>query len=183
MRPELPREPSDDRPWHSADEVGDFRQGSPLSQWALSRYLVGRAVGESVGYTLLFIALLVFGLAAACEWGLHSTFLTVVLCVLAVGVLLVRAVLRGILRRLTATDRSGPVEARLRELVSDTRGDVLRELRRVGLPSHTVTLPILAFRLVGKRREAALVRLREFQVERAVPKRRLDELHLLLVGR
>jgi hypothetical protein len=182
VRPELPQEPPDERPWQSAGDVGEFPQGSPLSQWALSRYLVGRALGESVGYTLLFVALLVFGLAAACEWGLHSTFLAVVFCVLAVGVLLVRAVLRAILRRLTATDRHGPVEARLRKLVAETRGDVLRELRRVGLPSHAVTLPFLAFRLAGKRREATLLRLREFEVDRAVPRARLDELHMLLVG-
>ena len=37
-------------------EVGDFRQGSPLSQWALGRYLVGRALTESVGNALLVVA-------------------------------------------------------------------------------------------------------------------------------
>ncbi len=76
------------------------------------------------------------------------------LVLLALIVLVVRAGLRAILRRLTAADRYGPVEERLRALVSDTKGDVLKELRRVGLPSHTWTLPLLAFRLVGKRRTA-----------------------------
>jgi hypothetical protein len=164
----------------SADDVGEFRQGSPLSQWALARYLVGRALGESVGHTLLVVALVVLALAAGCQWGLHSTFFAVVLVVLALVVLLVRTVLRAILRRLTEADRYGPLEIRLRQLVSDTRGDVLRELRRVGLPSHAVTLPLLAFRLVGRRRKATLARLREFDIDRAVPKARLDELHLLL---
>ena len=180
--PALPEEPSDDGDWLAADEVGAFRQGSPLSQWALSRYLVGRALGESVGHTLLVVALAVLGLAAACEWGLHSTFLAVVLGLLAVMVLLVRAGLRTILRRLTETNRSGPVETRLRALVADTRGDVLRELRRLGLPSHTATLPLLAVRLLGRRRKATLARLRDFDIDRAVPKQRLDELHMLLGG-
>jgi hypothetical protein len=177
----LPGEPSEPE-WLSADEVGEFRQGSPLTQWAFARYLVGRAIGESVGHTLLVVALIILGLAAGCEWGLHSTFLAVVLTVLAVFVLLVRAALRAILRRLTEADRYGAIETRLRGLVADTRGDVLRELRRVGLPSHAITLPLLAFRLVGKRRKATLVRLRQFEIGRAVPKARLDELHLLLRG-
>jgi hypothetical protein len=180
VHPALPEEPSAEGDWLSAEDVGDFRQGSPLSQWALARYLVGRALGESVGHTLLVVALVVLGLAAASEWGLHSTFLAVVLAVLAVMVLLLRAGLRMILRRLTEADRYGPIETRLRELVSDTRGDVLKELRRVGLPSHTVTLPLLALRLIGGRRKATLARLREFEIGRAVPKARLDELHMLL---
>ncbi len=180
MHPALPEEPSADGEWLSADDIGDFRQGSPLSQWALARYLVGRALGESVGHTLLMVALVLLGLAAAGEWGLHSTVLAVVMAVLAVLVLLLRAGLRTILRRLTEADRYGPIETRLRELVSDTRGDVLKELRRVGLPSHTVTLPLLAMRLIGRRRKATLARLREFEIGRAVPKARLDELHMLL---
>ncbi len=183
MHPALPEEPSDDDVWVSAGEigeVGEFRQGSPLSQWALARYLVGRAIGESVGRTLLLVAVVVLALAALSQWGLHITFLTVVLVALAVIVLLVRWVVLSVLRRLTAADRYGPLESRLRELVSDTRGDVLKELRRVGLPSHTVTLPLLALRLAGRRRKATLDRLRGFDIDRAVPKARLDELHLLL---
>jgi hypothetical protein len=184
MRPALPDEPSDepggDSLWMSADEVGEFAQGSPVSRWALARYLVGRSIGESVGNTLLLVAIVILGLAAASEWGLDSTFLAVVFVILALLVLIVRAGLRAILRRLTAADRYGPIEERLRALVSDTKGDVLKELRRVGLPSHTWTLPLLAFRLVGKRRKATLMRLRDFNIDSAVPKARLDELHMLL---
>jgi membrane protein implicated in regulation of membrane protease activity len=185
MHPALPEEPSDEGVWQSADEgveVGDFRAGSPLSQWALARYLVGRAIGESVGNTLLLVAIALLVLAAAGQWSLGLTFLTVILVILAVLVLLLRWVLISVLRRLTAADRYGPVETRLRELVSDTRGDVLRELRRAGLPSHTVTLPLLAVRLAGRRREQTLSRMRSFEIARAVPKARLDELHLLLRG-
>jgi hypothetical protein len=175
MQPALPDGPS-------YDDVGEFQQGSPLTRWALARYLVGRAIGESVGRTLLLLALVVLGLAAMAGWGLGSTFLAVLLAVLAGGVLLLRWALLGILRRLTAVDRYGPLEARLRSLVSSTRKDVLRELRRAGLPSHAITLPILAVRLIGRRRAETLQRLRGFDIDRAVPKARLDELHLLISG-
>jgi hypothetical protein len=129
---------------------------------------------------LLLVALGILVLAALSQWVVGSTFLAVVFVILALLVLLTRAGLRAILRRLTAADHYGPIEERLRALVSDTKADVLRELRRVGLPSHTWTLPLLAFRLVGKRRKATLTRLRDFDVDRAVPKARLDELHMLL---
>jgi hypothetical protein len=184
MHPALPDEPSDDSSgdqlWMSADEVGDFAQGSPVSRWALARYLVGRSIGESVGNTLLLVAVVILALAAVSQWVIDSTFLAVVFVILALLVLIVRAGLRAILRRLTAADRYGPIEERLRALVSDTKSDVLKELRRVGLPSHTWTLPLLALRLVGKRRKATLIRLREFDIDHAVPKARLDELHMLL---
>jgi hypothetical protein len=179
----VPDRPGDDAEWGSADDVGAFEQGSSFSRWALARYLVGRAIGESVGSTLLSVALLLLALAAVGEWVIHSTLMAVLVGIVAIGVLLIRWVLRAVLRRLTEADRYGPVEARLRALVSDTRGDVLRELRRVGLPSHTVTLPILAIRLVGRRRKETFTRLREFDIARAVPKARLDELHMLLGGR
>ena len=58
---------------------------------------------------------------------------------------------------------------------------MLRELRRIGLPGRVWTLPLLAFRLFSsRRRQDTLARLRTFQVERAVPRARLDELHLVL---
>lgn len=183
MHPAVPDQPGDDAEWLSADDVGAFEQGSSFSRWALARYLVGRAIGESVGSTLLTAALVLLAVAAVAQWVIHSTLLAVLVGILAIGVLLIRWVLRAVLRRLTEADRYGPVEARMRALVSDTRGDVLRELRRVGLPSHTFTLPLLAFRLIGRRRKETLTRLRGFDIARAVPKARLDELHLLLSGR
>lgn len=173
--PALPQQP-----WQSADDVGDFRQGSQLSRWALARYLVGRAIAESVGKGLLLLAILLLGVAAACKWALHSTVLAVLVAIVAIAVLVLRAALRAILRRLTAVDRYGPTEARLRRLVSDAHGDVLRELRRAGLPSHSWTLPLLAVRLVGRRRAETVRRLRSFDVDRAVPQSRLDELHMVL---
>jgi hypothetical protein len=41
-------------------------------------------------------------------------------------------------------------------------------------------MPLLAVRLTGRRRTETLDRLRAFEVERAVPGSRVDELHMLL---
>jgi hypothetical protein len=167
-------------------DVGDFRQGTAASQWALSRYLVGRAIGESVGNSLMIVAIVILALAALIWWA-GSIFWAVVVAVIALGVLLMRGLMLAVLRRLTAAGQYGPLEDRLRALVSDTRSDVLRELRRIGLPGHTWTLPLLGVRLFrSSRRQDTFDRLRTFQLDNAVPKARLDELHLLLrsaVGR
>lgn len=164
----------------SADDVGTFEQGSGFSRWALARYLVGRAIGQSVSNTLLMIVIGLLVLVAVLEWVLHTTFFAILVLIVAVLVLVLRRGLRAVLRSLSAADKYGPVEDRLRQLVSDTHGDVLKELRRVGLPGRAITLPLLALRLVGRRRKDTITRLREFEVERAVPKARLDELHMLL---
>ncbi len=162
-------------------DVGDFRQGSAVSRWALARYLVGRAIGESVSGALLIVALGILASAAVLEWVLHTTFWAVVVAVVALGVLTMRAVLRAVLVRLTVGEPVGGFEARLRALVDDTRSDVLAELRRIGLPGRTWTLPVLALRLIGRvRRRDTLARLRTFDLDRVVPAARVDELHLVL---
>ena len=164
-------------------EVGEFRQGSAASRWALARYLVGRAIGQSVSASLLLVALVVLGLAALIEWGAHQTFWAVLVTLVGVAVLATRALLRAVLRRISAADQVGPLETRLRALVSDTRADVLAELRRLGLPGRTWTLPLLALRLARRsRRQQTLDRLREFQLDRVVPPARIDELHLIIRG-
>jgi hypothetical protein len=179
--PEILRKPAPGQPPRGEPEVGDFRQGSPFSQWALARYLVGRALTESVGIALMTVSLVILALAAVAEWVLGSTLLAVLLVVVAVMVLLLRWVLLAIVRRLTAFSQFAPVEERMNALVSDTRSDVLGELRRVGLPGHTWTLPLLAFRFLGRSRRAdTLARLKTFETGRVVPKARLDETFLLL---
>jgi hypothetical protein len=179
MDPALPVEPAPDEP--IAYDVGAFEQGSPISRWALARYLVGRAIGESVSLALLIVALVLLVLAGLVEWKLHSTFWSIVIALLALGVLAMRAILRAVLRRLSAADQVEPIEARLRALVGDTKSDVLAELRRVGLPGRTWTLPVLPFRFVGReRRRRTVTQLRAFDVDRVVPKARVDELHLIL---
>lgn len=178
LRKRVPRnEPGSER----QPEVGQFRQGTAASQWALARYLVGRAITESVGWALLLVGTVLLVLAALAQLTAHLTFLAVVLAVIAFAVLVLRWALLGVVRRLTGFARFGPLEDRMRALVEDTRSDVLKELRRIGLPSHVVTLPLLALRLFGrKHRKQTVAKLRTFQTDRAVPKARLDELHLLL---
>jgi hypothetical protein len=161
-------------------EVGAFRPGTPASQAALARYLTGRAIAESVGRALLLVALLVLVVAALC-WAAHLRVPGVLLLVVAVVVLLMRVAVLALLRRITAFRGYHPLEERLVALVRDTRVDVHRELRRLGLPSRTLTLPLLAVRFLRRRqRGPTLERLRQFRIERVVPASRIDELHLLL---
>jgi hypothetical protein len=163
-----------------AADVGAFRQGSPLSQWTLARYLVGRAIAESAGRALLVVAIGVLVLAAL-SWLAGAQFWSVVVGIVGVAVLGMRALLLGLLRRLSVAGTYAPLDARLRALVADTRADVLRELRRLGLPGRTWTLPLLGLRLARRRTRAATMdRLGGFDIDRAVPAARLDELHLLL---
>jgi hypothetical protein len=165
-------------------DVGRFTQGTPISRWALARYLVGRSIGQSLSATLLVVALAVLGLAALLQWGAHQTFWAVLVALVALAILAMRALLRAVLRRLSAADQVAPLEQRLRALVADTRADVLAELRRLGLPGRTWTLPLLAVRLLRpSRRRETLDRLRSFQVDRVVPAARIDELHLIIRGR
>jgi len=153
----------------------------------LARYLVGRAVLESVSRSLFVVALVVLALAVVVQVTLHWTFFAVLIAIVGFGVLGFRALLRAVLSRLMAAGQIAPLEQRLRALVTDTRSDVRRELRRIGLPSHTWTLPLFAFRLLSRtRRPDTVARLRTFDVDNVVPRARIDELHLLLrnaVGR
>jgi hypothetical protein len=178
VTPELPSGPDPDEP--VGVDVGGFDQGTPVSRWALARYLVGRAIGESMSRSLLVVAVILLACAGLVEWA-GSTFWSIVIAVLALAVLGLRAITRAVLRRLTAADRIAPLEVRMRALVADTRADVLAELRRIGLPGRTWTLPLLVLRLIGRRRRRrTLARLRTFDLDRVVPKARVDELHLLL---
>lgn len=180
MEPALPDRPSDDDPFLSADEVGSFEQGSELSRWALARYIVGRVILERVSWSLLAIALVLIVLAALSESVLHSTLLAVLLGVVALVVLIMRTVLRAVLRRLMGARAYGPLEDRLNAVVNGASADVFTELRRVGLPSRLITLPLIAVRLAGRKRKDTLARMRQFEVERAVSKARLDELHMVM---
>jgi hypothetical protein len=186
MQPAVPDRPAEDDPWHSADDVGTFEPGTPFSRWALARYIVGRVILERVSWSLLVVVGVLIVLAGLAEWGLDSLFLTIVLGLIAVFVLLLRAVLRAVLKRLMLAGIYGPLEVRLGAIIDGARKDVLAELRRVGLPSRLLTLPLLALRLIGRRRKETIARMREFDVDRAVPKGRRDELHMVLreaVGR
>lgn len=165
---------------HIESEVGDFRQGSPMSKWALSRYLLGRVIGEYIANFLLVFAVAVFALAAL-VWFTGPHWFAVLIGIFAAGVLVVRWAFDAILHRLTGAGYFGPIEQTIRTLVHDTRGDMQKELRRIGVPSHLLTMPLLATRLASrKRRRETLARLRQFEIARAVSASRLDELHMAL---
>lgn len=167
---------------HPADDVGAFRQGSEASRWALGRYLLGRALAVQVSRVLLVVAAVILAVAVGVYFA-HVTVLAVLIGLIAVAVLAARAGLGAILRRLTLGAFDPDAERHLATLVASTRKDVAHELRRLGLPSRTLTMPLLGVRLAGRRRNEVLSRLRGFDVERVVPPGRLDELHLLLDGR
>lgn len=160
-------------------DVGDFRQGTPGSRWALGRYLVGRAVVAYLDRALYVLAILVLALGAA-AWWFVSGWLGAPLVLIALAVLAVRALLATLLRGLTGPAQPGPADQRLNALVEQTRADVRRELRRIGLPSRPWTLPLLAMRLAGRRRAETFQKLREFRADNVVSASRVDELHLLL---
>lgn len=167
--------PEPDRP-----DVGAFEQGTPASRWALGRYLVGRVLGEYVSEVLLVFALVVVALAVL-VWFFGPHWLAVLIGVVALSVLVLRALLGAVLRRVSGARYFGPVEDRMWRLVRQTRGDMRAELRRIGVPSRVWTFPVLALRLARpSRRAETLERLRRFEVERVVPSTRLDELHMLV---
>ena len=130
---------------------------------------------------LLILAVLLLA-AAAGVWSAGSAFWGVLIGIVMVGVLLMRSLIVAVLHRLPLTAGNADLEPQLRPLVAATGKDVLRELRRLGLPGHSWTLPLLAVRLIGKRRVETAERLRGFDVEKVVPAARLDEVHLLLQG-
>jgi hypothetical protein len=179
-RPEL-RGPEIRGPEFGAPDVGDFRLGTPQSRWALGHYLIGRAIIADLDRALYLIAVGTL-IVAALAWWFVSPWLGVPLVLIALSVLAVRALAGALLRGLTGAGRRGSGDERLRALVDETGGDVRRELRRIGLPSRPWTLPLLALRLLGRRRRETLVRMSEFRADNVVSAARVDELHLLLKG-
>jgi hypothetical protein len=161
-------------------DVGAFNQGDGLSRWALGRYLLGRALAVQISRALLLVALVIAAIGVGIYFA-GSTALAILIGLVAVFVLMARAILGAVLRRTTVPSLDPDGERRLAALVGDTRKDVVRELRRIGLPSRAMTMPLLAFRLAGRRRAEVMDKLRDFDVERVVSPGRLDEVHLLMV--
>jgi hypothetical protein len=179
----LPPEPSrripDDGSAIPPDPEVGFAPGSPLTMIMLARYLVGRAIAARLSVSLMVLALvLVAGAVALWIWVSHV--LAILVGIVALMVLLFRALVMAILRRVLSVDRLGSAEAKVRSLVSDTSGDLRRELRRVGLPGSVLGMPLLMVRLIGRRRRATLAKLAQFEVTNVVPRSRLDELHFIV---
>jgi hypothetical protein len=169
----------DEAPWVEGHEVGRFQQGTPISRWALARYLVGRAIGADVSDALLVVGVAILG-ATVGLYFVAPVWVAVLVGLVGLCALGLRLVLQAALRRLTGADLFGPHDARIRRLVADTQVDVRAELRRLGLPSRRATMPLLGLRLLGRRRQRILQRLRSFDVDRVVPAARLDDLHLIV---
>ncbi len=161
-------------------EVGDFRQGSEASRAVVSRYLVGTALAQSVNRGMWLGGILLLVLAAVL-WAVGWHLLAVLPALVAIAVLVVRLAVRAVLSRLLLSGLAPGNRAVVNRLVRETRKDVLRELRRLGLPGHDLTLPLLGLRLVRPtRRGQTMTRLRQFDLDRVVPAARVDELHLML---
>ncbi len=158
-------------------QVGAFRRGSGLSRVALGRYLVARALAQAIDRSMYAVALLLVAVSVVI-FVLWIKWIAVLIFIVALFVLAFRALFMALLRRLAGP--LGVAENKIRDLVSDSRGDLRRELKRIGLPGSTLGLPLLGFRLLGRRRAQTLEQIRHFDVTRVVPASRLDELHLII---
>jgi hypothetical protein len=163
-------------------DVGDFRQGSAHVRWALSRYLLGRLIIARVSAGLLFTAFLIAVLGGLVYWA-GGRWLAVLIFLVALGVVVIRWVFVTVVRRLTFDARFGPAERQLRRIIGAAGGDLRRELHRIGVPLSWWSFPLLLLRLMRSRsRRVLFERMRGFQLERAVPAGRVDELHMLIAS-
>jgi len=157
-----------------------FRPGPAAGDSALRRYLLTRALGRSVINTVQWSAVAILVIAALCWLG-GVKVLAVLIGLVAVLMLVVRAGLSGLERRLSGARRLGPLEPQVAALVARTSRGLRRELRRVGLPSLPWAPLLIALRIVRPFRRAETLRaLSRVELASVVPPSRLDELQLLL---
>ena len=157
-----------------------FRAGPAAGDSALRRYLLTRALGRSVINTVQWSAVAILVIAALCWLG-GVKVLAVLIGLVAVLMLVVRAGLSGLERRLSGARRLGPLEPQVAALVARTSRGLRRELRRVGLPSLPWAPLLIALRIVRPFRRAETLRaLSRVELASVVPPSRLDELQLLL---
>lgn len=162
--------------------VGSFRQGNLGTQMALGRYLVGRVIAARISAGLMVTALVILALAAV-DWFIGPHWLAVLIALLALPVLLARAVARWFIDRVTEASLFAPAEDAVRRMIGQTGGDFRRELRRIGVPASMFGFPLLLARMMrGKSRRTLLLRMRDFEVDRVVPPSRVDELHMLIAA-
>jgi hypothetical protein len=165
---------------HPVVEVGNIGPGSAASQAVLRRYLLTRALGSSIVNAVQWTGVVVL-LLAALSWLGGLKLLAVLLFVVAVGIFLVRAVLSAIQRRLSGASRLGPLEPRVASLVTRTRRELRRELRRVGLPGVPWAPMLIAWRLMRPlQRPRTVTALSRIDLTKVVPPSQVDELQILL---
>jgi hypothetical protein len=161
-------------------DVGRFQQADELSQWALRRYLLARAIGASVIRTVYWFGIAVLVLALL-VWSAGVTWLAVLIGVAAVFILLFRALLSGIQRRISGVDAMGSAGPKVERLVGQTRKGIRAELRRIGLPASPWGPTLIGLRLIRPIKRVETVRkLSKFDLSQVVPSSTLDELYLLL---
>ena len=154
--------------------------GTGVTALMLARYLVGRAVAAQVSVTLWALGgiLLVLGVLVWFFVGPH--WFAILMALFGLIVLGVRALVMLVLRKVMAVGRLGEAEGRIAGLVHDTGGDLRRELRRIGLPGSVVGMPLLALRIMGRRRAQTFERMRRFDVANVVPRSRRAELEFIV---
>jgi hypothetical protein len=165
---------------HPVIEVGNIGPGSAASQAVLRRYLLTRALGSSIVNAVQWTGVVVL-LLAALSWIGGFKLLAVLLGLVAVVILAVRGLLSAIARRLSGASRLGPLEPRVAALVTRTRRELRRELRRVGLPGVPWAPLVIAWRLVRPLKRARTVAaLSRINLTKVVPPSQVDELQILL---
>lgn len=163
-----------------AYDVGDFRKGSDVSQRVLRRYLLTRALGSSIVRTVSATSIAILLVALLCWLG-GFKILAVLIGLVAVVVLLIRAVLAAIQRRLSGSELLGPLEPRVAAMVGRTRRGLRQELRRVGLPGHPWGPLLIVLRLIRPlKRARTLQALTRIDLAKVIPASSVDELHVLL---
>ena len=161
-------------------EVGNIGPGSAASQAVLRRYLLTRALGSSIVNAAQWTGVVVL-LLAALSWLGGFRLLAVLLGLVALVVFAVRGMLSALARRLSGASRLGPLEPRVAALVTRTRRELRRELRRVGLPGLPWAPLLIAWRLVRPLRRTSTVQaLSRVDLTKVVPPSQVDELQILL---
>lgn len=162
--------------------VGRFRPGSLSTQLALGRYLVGRVIIARVSAGLMVTALVIIAIAVLI-WFAGPHWLAILIGLLALPVLIVRALVRWFIGRITDAHIFGPAEDQVRKMIGDTGGDFRRELRRIGVPASIFSFPVLLVRLMRRTsRRTLLERMRGFDLTNVVPPSRVDELQMLITS-
>ena len=191
IRPRWPSRSGGDHQWpvfdevpvsgeHPVIEVGNIGPGSAASQAVLRRYLLTRALGSSIINAVQWTGVVVL-LLAALSWLGDVKALAVLLGLVGLAILAVRGVLNAIARRLSGASRLGPLEPRVAALVTRTRRELRRELRRVGLPGVPWAPLLIAWRLVRPvRRVRTMHALSRIDLTKVVPPSQVDELQILL---
>lgn len=169
-----------DQPLIITGEFSRLGPGDASSEGVLRRYLLVRALGRSLINAVQWSGLSILVIAVLCWLG-GVKVLGVLIGLVAIFVLLLRAMLAAVERRLAGSEQLGEAGPRVNALVSKTRRGLRKELRRVGLPAAPWAPLLIVLRLIRPYRRIQTVHaLAGIDLSAVVPAAQLDELHLLL---